>query len=813
MNQDEQDNAPEEKQDVPPVQPPDDEQEAPREDAPEGDGSEGAPAFFSEEATPLLFGPGRFSESFSSADAPFGSFDQQAGPGAGLSGGELFQMPPPAQAPISFSPPTAPRLPDDDPQVDEPVPDVHYPFGITDPYFPQQWGLHNTEHAGVDVNVVEVWEEFTGEGVTVGVIDAGLEADTPDLIANYLSEHAYDAYTNTTDNSAVWPEDSHGTIVSGTIAAARNGVGVVGVAHEADFSLVRLDFSNQSGWGAMEANALNHSDYADVINMSYNSSGFSYEADAHAAINDLATNGRGGLGTILINSSGNSRHLDKLYTYEDKGFSPNVISVGSMESDGTYSFYSTPGASLFVIAPGRDIYTTDPDEANGYGPVSGTSLSAPMVTGVCALMLEANPDLGYRDVMSVLSMTSRKLDTAVSDATKPWDWQFNGAANWNGGGLHVSHDYGFGLVDAHAAVRLAESWDQGPSTAANQETLFASASPGLVADGTSASSSITIASSFDVEYAAVKVTMPDSVASETTLVLESPFGTQSWLLDQSPASWSDSFAYTFGSSDSYAFGSTQCRGEDALGDWTLTVIDADGGETQTLSDWTLGLYGDTPDDNDLYVFTDEYSTVAAMDGSRTTLADTGGTDTVNASAVTTDSRIDLRENAISSINSTDLTISAGTVIENAHGGDGDDILIGNGADNELFGWRGDDSLSGGAGSDWLFGGTGTDTLLGGADSDLFGYGDASQGNDRIMDFSHAEDGFTFDFSQFGQSSAGALDAGSFFTDFTAVDVSDDCFIFDDGILWYDTDGTGSESAQCIAEVAGDDVFADDIAFV
>jgi subtilisin family serine protease len=86
--------------------------------------------------------------------------------------------------------------------------------------------------------------------------------------------------------------------------------------------------------------------------------------------------------------------------------------------------------------------------------MNGTSFSSPVVSGVAALMLDANPGLGWRDVQEILAATAGRTGS-------PAGWSFNGADNWNGGGMHVSHDYGFGLVDAYAAVRVAESCNSG----------------------------------------------------------------------------------------------------------------------------------------------------------------------------------------------------------------------------------------------------------------------------------------------------------------------------------------------------------------
>src|SRR5262249_54844154 len=136
--------------------------------------------------------------------------------------------------------------------------------------------------------------------------------------------------------------------------------------------------------------------------------------------------------------------------------------------DGHFTSFSTPGASILVTAPGESMLTTTLNDGNpstnDYAFVAGTSFAAPTVTGVVAMMLEANPDLGYRDVQEILAMSARRIDPTSAG------WATNGATDWNGGGHLVSHDYGFGLVDAHAAVRLAETWTT-QHTAANEAVI------------------------------------------------------------------------------------------------------------------------------------------------------------------------------------------------------------------------------------------------------------------------------------------------------------------------------------------------------
>jgi subtilisin-like proprotein convertase family protein len=452
-----------------------------------------------------------------------------------------------------------------------------------------------------------------------------------------------------------------------------------------------------------------------------------------------------------------------------------------------------------------------------------------MVSGVVALMLEANADLGYRDVQTILAATAVRTSGMVSAEGKPWDWQINGAENWNGGGMHASHDYGFGLVDATAAVRLAESWSQTAHTHANQETRTASqAGSQAIPDGSStgASSTINIGTDIMVQQAVVTVDINHPRFDDLEITLTSPDGTSSVLmyhpgiegiaqeLDISASDYLAAKTSTFNDTDTtWSFMTVTPFGEYGQGDWVLTVRDTVSGDTGTFDAWSLTLYGDNPSADDYYIYTDEYASLAAGDVSRATLEDDSGTDTINASAVTGNSVINLTPGAVSTIAGASLTMAANTTIEHAHTGDGNDVITGNTAANNLFGWRGNDAISGGAGNDLLSGGMGADTLTGGDGNDIFYYGSPDEGGDFVMDFSHADDVFNFLFSEFGQSGTGTLAAESFFTSSGSVNVSSACFYFESDTLWYDQDGANDEAAVQIAQVMGDAVQADDIVFV
>src|SRR3989338_502602 len=187
-----------------------------------------------------------------------------------------------------------------------------------------------------------------------------------------------------------------------------------------------------------------------------------YLLPAYSAIEnslaDAAANGRNGLGTVMVFSVGNQRAAgqDANQMLSNGRF---AIQVGSISNPGDLGLltpaqkpFSNKGASILVAAPGSHVTTTARVQMNDEGRVfgadaqaaDGTSFSAPIVSGIVALMLEANPTLGYRDVQEILALSATKIAT---DPAYPTDWVDNKATNWNGGGMHVSHDYGFGEVE------------------------------------------------------------------------------------------------------------------------------------------------------------------------------------------------------------------------------------------------------------------------------------------------------------------------------------------------------------------------------
>lgn len=624
---------------------------------------------------------------------------------------------------------------------------------VNDPLFGQQWHLQNTGQdggtPGVDLNVVPVWQDYTGKGVTVAVVDQGIEYNHPDLASNINTSLSFSGVSSARGGQPVTSTDNHGVAVAGLIAAvAGNGIGGVGVAPGATLASVYIPLGSDIDPDTPEdmddfvgAFRMAASSY-DVVNNSWGHSGTFYNLNdpenesAATALAEAASKGRNGKGSIIVFAAGNDREEDFDANTDNLTNSPYTITVAAIDNTGKVSSYSTPGASVLVGAPSLSWYyttetvvipaenedeedqvvtqivrhdygqivTTDRMGENGYNTApspqgdyaydfGGTSAAAPQVSGVVALMLEANPNLGYRDVQDILALTARNTDPSG-------DWTTNGASNWNGGGMHVSRDVGYGLVDATAAVRLAETWDT-QSTTANLATVSGQqADAAVLPDGTgSVSSTIAMPVGVSVERAEVVLDLDARDASDLVVTLTSPSGTQSVLLDASGTS--EAYPANF------SLTSTHFLGESSLGNWTVTVADRSAdGDSVSFDGWTLRLYGAEATNDTRWVYTNEYASVAAGDPSRQLLVDFAGKDSLNAAAVTSASAIDLHAGTVSLVDATPLYIFPQSTVENVYGGDGGDLLVGNDADNFLYGGRGNDVLYGAGGNDRIDGGPG-----------------------------------------------------------------------------------------------------------
>ncbi|BBH63811.1 hypothetical protein ACTI_04960 [Actinoplanes sp. OR16] len=287
----------------------------------------------------------------------------------------------------------------------------------SDPLRSQQWGLSK-------IKAPSAWAKSTGSGVTVAVIDTGVDAKHPDLAGKVLT--GYDVLKGVAGGTT--DPNGHGTHVAGIIGAATgNGVGVSGVAPDAKILPLRVFDSTGAGYMSDVAEAVvwaaDHG--AGVINMSIGST------TKLAALSDAITYARG-KGVTVVAAAGNERQDGNPVSYPaaDAG----VIAVAATDSADRYAVFSNSGGYVDVAAPGSAIVSTYPTALTGgdYVAMSGTSMASPQVAGVAALLEAYQPSLTPYAIEQILKSSAVDLGKAGFD-----------------------NDYGNGRVDAVAALAAA----------------------------------------------------------------------------------------------------------------------------------------------------------------------------------------------------------------------------------------------------------------------------------------------------------------------------------------------------------------------
>ncbi len=525
-------------------------------------------------------------------------------------------------------------------------------FTPNDSLFSNQWHLRNTGQSGglfgIDANITPAWDITKGLGVTISVVDDGLETTHPDLdpncppIASGFHRDFNGGDNDPAPEALPLPADRHGTAVAGVAAARGNNfIGVSGAAPEAQLVGIRLISGPVTD--AEEAQALFWSPAGLEVGVSNNSWGptvyyASPDTLTKNALRDAAINGRGGRGQITIFSGGNSQaDSDGARDTNGDGYSASryVIAVGALNNFGVQSTYSQRGASLLVSAPSSDpfateprlgIWTTDNVGLNGYNPgagepstaidpnreytnsFGGTSSSAPLAAGSIALMLASTPTLGWRDVHEIVAATAALVDAGDSD------WVVNG------GGFKFNHKYGGGMIDATAAVVRGKSWQNLP--AEESESVAATALPAVIPDNNTAG----ITRSFDfsafpnlrVERVEVLVRAVHNSRSDLEISLTSPYGTQSFFTNLRPRQ-SGTFDDDTNIDDNgaaWSFTTTHSWGENSSGVWTLRARDLRAGTAGSLNFATVRIYG-TNSVEERVIFEAPAVTVNEADGTAT----------------------------------------------------------------------------------------------------------------------------------------------------------------------------------------------------
>lgn len=580
----------------------------------------------------------------------------------------------------------------------------------------------------------------TGRAVTIAFLDDGVDPTHPDLGPGYDFADDLEAASGAEDGRPRrdGPEgDMHGTAVAG-IAAARagNGIGGRGVAPDAGILSIRMPFSEIAAGELPDrpadyVRAFARAARADVANSSWGESTGLYDIHDPAwrpmfdALDAAVRDGRGGLGTVFLFAGGNERKQRLDANYSNLTNHHETITVAATDRSGAVAGYSAPGASLLLAAPAASV-TTDRPGTDGFNDgrggdlpdadhtrsFGGTSAATPVVAGVVALMLEVAPGLGYRDVKEILALSAKRIEV-------PSGWQRGEGGLWNGGALAMSHDAGAGLVDAAAAVRMAESWLLDGRAAQREANLVVQSVAGLREGDGVLERGAPVEIRFEVAAGRLErvqdveldLSFRHDLLQDLRITLTSPSGVSSVLLDRPPDDPTRALGVALG--PVWRFGSTQHWGEETAGTWVLRLEDLAPGDTGRVEGATLRLLGPAPSVDDRWVFTDDH----ARFGRDVPLVDAGGLDILDASATSRAVRIDLEPGAVSSIAGEPVRIAPGTVIETAIGGAGNDLLAGNEAANTLWGGAGKDRLLGRGGDDLLRPGAGADRVEGGAGVD------------------------------------------------------------------------------------------------
>ena len=267
-------------------------------------------------------------------------------------------------------------------------------------------------------NAATAWASgHTGQGVTIAVIDTGVDANSPEF-AGRISPLSRDILGAGRDISG---SDDHGTHVALVAAAARNGSGVVGIAHDATILALRADEIGSCAADSPEDAGLDCSfndsaiaaaiDYASansarVINISLGGQGAT--AEVRGAVASAVSRG-----SLIVLSAGNdgAANPDSFATLLDTAGNGGVIIVGSVDADGMMSDFSNRAGtqnSHYMTARGGEIccsYENGQLFVDGQGfvyLVSGTSFSAPQVSGAAALLAQAFPNLTGRQIADIL---------------------------------------------------------------------------------------------------------------------------------------------------------------------------------------------------------------------------------------------------------------------------------------------------------------------------------------------------------------------------------------------------------------------------
>jgi serine protease len=284
--------------------------------------------------------------------------------------------------------------------------------GGSDPYRPRQWDLQK-------VRATAAWQKSTGVGVTVAVLDTGVDASQTDLAGQVLPGYDAIAHGGTADDDP----NGHGTHVAGVIAALTgNRAGISSMAPNARILPIRVMDAGGNGYMSAAADGIVYAaDHgAQVINMS-----FSTNTDVDAVTTAVAY--ARGKGVVIVAAAGNDRKAGNPVSYP--AATDGVIAVAATDQKDRIADFSTAGGYIDVAAPGTDILSTWP--GNTIKAMSGTSMAAPHVAAIAALLVAEDATLTPDTIEKVIERSAQDFGASGRD-----------------------DDFGYGRVDAVSALSL-----------------------------------------------------------------------------------------------------------------------------------------------------------------------------------------------------------------------------------------------------------------------------------------------------------------------------------------------------------------------
>lgn len=464
---------------------------------------------------------------------------------------------------------------------------------IHDPIFEEQWHIFNVKTPGNDINVTDVWMQgITGKGVTACVVDDGLDYDSLDLKDNFFAEGSHDYNDHENLPTPKLSDDRHGTRCAGEIAAGRNDACGVGLAYDAKISGVRILSGDISDID--EALAIN---YEMQKNFIYSCSwgppddGKTMQAPGILIKKAMVTatqQGRDGKGSIYVFAAGNGAASDDNCNFDGYTNSIYSITVGAIDKNNNHPYYSEACSAQLVVTyssgGGDSIHTTDVGANKCTSQHGGTSAAGPIGVGVYALLLQARPDLTWRDVQWLTVLTAVQFD-------QPSDWTKTSL------GRTFSHQFGYGKLDAWAIVEKSKDWKLVKPQAwfwspwMHVKKAIPEGDHGLASVFEVTEDMLKEANLERVEHITLTMNVEHQRRGDLLVQLISPTGMVSHLAtarrsDEAPSGYDD-----------WTFMSVAHWGEPGIGNWTVVVKDVISGNLKkgTFVDWKLRLWGECID--------------------------------------------------------------------------------------------------------------------------------------------------------------------------------------------------------------------------